>query len=86
MAKSKSTKQVEATPKTASKLVNCLDCVLAQLHRYGNNPVLAACEAHPQMDNERFPFEVVMASFLRYCKEHKHTDNVKEIEQRRKVA
>lgn len=86
MAKSNLTNQAEAKMQTASKLVNCLDCALARLHRYGNNPVLAACEAHPQMDNERFPFEVVVASFLRICKEHKHTDEVKEIEQRKKAA
>lgn len=86
MTKSNVTKDAEAKTTSAKKQVNCLDCELARLHRYGSNPILAACEARPQEGNIRFPFEVEVASFLRLCKEHVHTDEVKEIEQRRKVA
>ena len=81
MTKSNSTTIVQT-----KKMVNCLDCALGRLHQYGKDPILAACEAHPQPNNERFPFEIMVASFLRICKEHKHTNEVKEIEHRKKAA
>ena len=69
-----------------SKLVCCLNCLHAQLHRYDNNPILAACQSVPQLDNERFPFEVQVASPLRSCKNWALDPNEKEVEQRTRVA
>ena len=66
--------------------VTCLTCEHAHLHRYDNNPVLAACRKKPQEGNERFPFEIEIASLLRLCKPYKKSRTTKEIEQRFKKA
>lgn len=50
-----------------TKLCSCMTCLRAQLHRYGNNPVLAACEAKPQPGNAKFPYEVMVASTVWVC-------------------
>lgn len=68
------------------QLVNCMDCHHAMLHRYNNNPILAACEAQPQPYNDRFPFKVEIASYMRYCACHKHTDAQKVVQQRYKAS
>ena len=73
---------------TAAKyrLVCCLNCQHAQLHRYNNNPILAACHAQPQPDNNRFPYAVEVAYHLRHCSDWKLDPQKKEVEQRQKVA
>lgn len=70
----------------AANLVCCMNCLHAQLHRYGNNPILAACLCQPQPNNERFPYVVEVASPLRKCKSWKLDPNEKEVEQRTRVA
>lgn len=68
------------------KLVCCLNCLRADLHRYGNNPILAACHAQPQPENERFPYQVEVACHLRRCNDWKLDPNRKPVEQRSKTA
>ena len=75
-----------STSWTAANLVCCMSCLHAQLHRYDNNPILAACLDQPQPHNERFPFVVEVASLLRKCKSWKLDPNEKEVEQRTRVA
>lgn len=67
-----------------SVLVTCMTCKHAALHRYGNDPILAACHCKPQPGNERFPFEVEVASLQRHCKLHLPTTKEKTVEQREK--
>ena len=74
-----------AKPK-ANKLVCCINCAHALLHRYGNNPILSACKQKPQQDNKRFPFEVQVASFLRLCQSWNLSTSINVVEQRSKVA
>ena len=76
----------QQTQRSTSKLVCCLNCVNAQLHRYGCNPILSACMAKPQQDNVRFPFEVVVASFLRKCSSWAESETENVVEQRIKAA
>ena len=80
--KQQTTAQQPATP----KMVCCLNCLHADLHRYGNNPILAACHCKPQESNERFPYQVEVASFLRKCSTWKLDPKEKTVEQRSKVA
>lgn len=83
------TKTTSTTSTSAAryKLVCCLNCKHAALHRYDNNPVLAACHAQPQPDNERFPYAVEVACHLRKCSDWALDPNKKTIEQRsKKVA
>ena len=68
------------------KLVCCLNCQHAELHRYGNNPILAACHTKPQPNNERFPYQIEVACHLRKCSDWKLEPQKKEVEQRQKVA
>ena len=72
----------QATP----KVVCCLNCQHANLHRYGNDPILAACKCKPQPDNERFPYDVQVACHLRRCSDWKLDPVKKEVEKRSKVA
>lgn len=71
---------------TKYKLVHCLNCLHAGLHRYGINPVLAACHAKPQPGNAKFPYQVEIASALRKCSDWQLDPNEKTVEQRIKVA
>ena len=71
---------------TKNKLVCCLNCLHAGLHRYGSNPILSACHAQPQPENEKFPYQVEIASPLRKCIDWKLDANEKTVEQRVKVA
>jgi hypothetical protein len=68
------------------KLVCCLNCLHADLHRYDNNPTLAACHAQPQPDNARFPYQVEVACHLRKCNDWALDPEKKTVEQRSKVA
>ena len=63
--------------------VTCMDCKNSLLHRYGNNPVLAACKAQPQPYNVRFPFAVEVAGVKRKCPCYINSTEVKTIEQRK---
>ena len=67
---------------TAKKTVTCMDCMKAMLHRYGNNPILAACQAQPQPGNEKFPFAVEVASCQRICVNYIFSDVQKQVIQR----
>jgi hypothetical protein len=84
MANKKTTSQTTLT--TDYKLVCCLNCMHAQLHRYGNNPILSACHQKPQPDNERFPYQIEVACHLRKCSYWALDHNRKTVEQRSKVA
>ena len=63
----------------------CLTCAIAKLLQYGNDPVLAQCTAQPQPGNERFPYRVEVASFVRQCKTYTFQPNKdKPVEHREK--
>ena len=64
----------------------CRTCLHAKLHRYDNNPLLAACQCKPQPDNERFPFEIELANTPRKCESYSFDPSEKEIEQRYRSA
>ncbi len=64
------------------KLVCCLNCLNAILHRYGNNPILSGCKAKPQPGNAKFPYAVEVARPLRHCNDHKLSPVHLTIEQR----
>jgi len=66
MAKENTSNQ-QSTTASKPKLVCCLNCLHAALHRYGNNPILAACHKKPQENNDRFPYQVEVACHLRRC-------------------
>ena len=72
--------------KATSPIVTCASCLYGRLHRYGNNPILAACEQKPQQGNVRFPFAVEVASVLRRCSLHKLSPVQKTIEYRKVIA
>lgn len=74
-----------STKSTATyKIVCCLNCLHAKLHRYDKDPILSACMRKPQPDNEKFPYDVQVACHLRRCSDWKLDPNRKEIEQRSK--
>ena len=66
--------------------VCCMNCEHALLHRYGTNPVLAACKCQPQQYDKRFPYAVEVASCMRHCSMWKESKVEKVIEQRKKAA
>lgn len=72
----------EQKPKTNTKLCSCMTCQRAQLHRYGNNPVLAACEGKPQPGDANFPYEVMVASTVWVCPIYVEADGEKWIQPR----
>lgn len=72
--------------KKNTKPCNCMDCLHSLLHQYGTNPILSACQKQPQPGNDRFPYMVIPASFIRVCPMYKHDANPKTVEQRSKVA
>lgn len=85
MANKKTTSsQQQATP--VKHQVCCLNCLHAHLHRYGNNPILAACHKQPQPGNERFPYKVEVAWPLRWCTDWSLDPNKKTVEQLNKAA
>ena len=69
-------------PKVNTKMCSCMTCFWAQLHRYGNNPVLAACEAKPQPGNAKFPYEVMVASTTWVCPSYVEAEGEKWIQPR----
>ncbi len=71
---------------TTNKLVTCMTCRHAMLHRYGSNPILAACACKPQPFDARFPHQVEVASTLRHCHTYAVSDVEKTVELRQKKA
>lgn len=69
-----------------TKVVYCIDCAWAHLIQYGNNPILAECHKKPIPDNEKFPYERMVASARWICPTWKHDNQAKEIEKHEKVA
>lgn len=67
-------------------LVSCMNCMHSLLHRYGNNPILAACQQQPQPYDVRFPYQVEVASCLRKCELWSLCVGEKVIEQRQRRA
>ncbi len=65
-----------------TQLCSCMTCKHALLHRYGTNPVLAACEAKPQPGNAKFPYEVMVASTVWKCPLYKREEGDKWIQPR----
>lgn len=84
MANNKTTSRTTST--TGYKLVCCLNCLHAILHRYDKDPILAACKCKPQPQNERFPYQVEVACHLRQCSDWELDPQRKEVEQRSKAA
>lgn len=50
-----------------TEVVCCMDCFWANLIQYSNNPVLAECRKKPNMYNEKFPYQVEVASTRWIC-------------------
>lgn len=69
-----------------SPIVTCSTCIHARLHRYGSNPLLAACEQKPQPTSTRFPFEVEVALAPRHCAVYKKDAKGKDIEHKERAG
>lgn len=50
-----------------TQLCSCMTCKSSMLHRYGTNPILAACQKKPQPGNAKFPYEVMVAKVMWIC-------------------
>lgn len=61
-------------------LVCCMDCAYSRLIQYSNNPIVADCICKPQPGNDKFPYVREVARPLRQCDDHRHTDEVKNVE------
>lgn len=72
----------ERKPKTNAKLCSCMTCKYSMLHRYGSNPVLAACEKKPQPGNAKFPYEVMVANTVWICPKYAEAEGEKWIQPR----
>ena len=72
----------EKKEKVNTQLCSCMTCLHAMLHRYGTNPVLAACEAMPQPGNAKFPYEVMVASTVWVCPHYVKSSTDKWIQPR----
>lgn len=68
--------------KSVRGLVSCMTCAHGPLHRYDNNPILAECLKQPIVGNERFQYQIEIASCLRKCIMYKRSNKEKPIEQR----
>lgn len=67
-----------------TKTVCCRCCLHAALMQYGKyDPVLAECYKKPDPDNERFPYQVEVASVPRTCRMHSYQDPEKKTVQLR---
>ena len=75
----------EAKESKNTKVACCRDCVWAKLVQYGDNPVLAACTKRPQPYNERFPYEMMVASAKWICPLFHQDEAEKMIEKRLSV-
>ena len=72
----------ERKPKTNTKLCNCMTCKHSMLHRYGNNPILAACEKRPQTGDAKFPYEVMVAGVTWVCPTWEQAEGEKWVQPR----
>ena len=72
--------------KKNTKVVCCRDCAWANLIQYGNNPVLAECRKKPNPDNEKFPYERMVASTRWICPIYSKGNGEKIIEKRERRA
>ena len=75
-------KTVDTSDNTNKDVVCCMDCFWANLFRYDNNPILSQCTKKPNPGNERFPYQVEVASTRWVCPLYKHQDGDKFIQQR----
>lgn len=82
----KNSKVTVAEDRKNTKVVCCMDCLWANLIRYGNDPIIAECHKRPDPDNEKFPYERQVASARWICPIYKHNDKEKSVEKREKVA
>lgn len=57
----------EQKTRVNTKMCSCMTCAHSLLHRYGSNPILAACQQKPQPGNAKFPYEVMVASTTWVC-------------------
>jgi hypothetical protein len=72
-----------STRQTANtKLCSCMTCAHSMLHRYGDNPILAACGQKPQPGNVKFPYEVMVASAVWACPNYKQAEGEKWVQPR----
>lgn len=88
MAKKKSNNTVRhgSPVPEAKKIVDCTDCLWANLVQYDapRDPLLAECTRKPQPHSVQFPYMVEVARAKKMCPMHKHTDEVRTPELRPK--
>ena len=83
----KNNNQLSTSRNTADNtIVCCMNCQHSNLHRYGSNPILAACKCKPQYGNKRHPYQIEIASIRRNCSYWAFEPNQKKVEQRTKAA
>lgn len=72
---------------TNKKCICCRCCLHAMLMQYGkHDPVLAECLKQPNLDDERFPYQVEVAGVPRKCAMHTYqAEAEKTIQKRVKV-
>ncbi len=75
----------KTTTNKTNKMVTCMTCLNAMLHRYGSNPILASCICKPQPYDARFPYQVEVASTQRHCPTYKLSDVEKSVQIRVKA-
>ena len=68
--------------KANTKPCSCMTCAHSMLHRYGSNPVLAACQKKPQPYDAKFPYEVFVASMVWVCPRYAEATSDKWIQPR----
>lgn len=76
----KKTTTTTTKKRCTSKPVTCMTCFHAMLHRYGNDPVLAACHCKPQPWDVKFPYEIEVASAQRRCSSYIVSDEEKTVQ------
>ena len=69
-------------PKVNTKMCSCMTCAHSMLHRYGSNPILAACQQKPPPGNAKFPYEVMVASTIWICPQYTEADGDKWVQPR----
>lgn len=77
---------VRSGDSSSKVLVCCRVCLHSVLFRYDNNPILAECHKKPNFGNEKFPFDVDVASTKRICRKFSASMVEKPVEQRTKTV
>lgn len=72
---------VQEKPNT--KVVCCLSCFWANLIQYGTNPVLAECRKKPNDGDQRFPYQVEVASAQQICRTYRYQPESEKTIQKR---